>query len=124
MLAIYYLPATAAVFRLIVTLMMLIFASDGFHFKVIQLVSLCIIAASCFRQYRLFVDGIPVISLTVPTILQCVLSAAFFGEVPLFQVVFIALFDLIFLFTKGYKPTQIPFQIDEPEEENFGDLVD
>lgn len=124
MLAVYLLPAVAAVFRLIITLLMFFLASDGFTLKYFQIIPLFVIAASCFRQYRLYHDGVPVISLLTPTIIQCILSAAFFKTVPLLQLVFIVLSDLCFLVTKAYKPTQVPFAIEGAEEEpDFNDIV-
>lgn len=124
MIAVYMLPAVAAIFRLIITLMMFALASDGFTLKYFQVIPLLVIAASCFRQYRLYRDGVPVISLLTPTIVQCILSAAFFKMVPVLQLVFIVLSDLCFLVAKAYKPTQVPFAIEGAEEEpDFDDII-
>lgn len=124
MIAVYMLPAITAIFRLIITLMMFVLASDGFTLKYFQVIPLFIIAASCFRQYRLYMDGVPVISLLTPTIVQCILSAAFFKTVPVLQLAFIVLSDLCFLVAKAYKPTQVPFAIEGAEEEpDFDDII-
>lgn len=125
MLAVYFLPAIVAVIRLFVTIIFIVFISFALPLWFIQFIPLAVIGCSLFRMYRLYVDGIPMISLLVPTFVHGILCAAFFGEVPFIPLGVFLLVDGLFLFAKGFKPTQIPFQIEgQEEEDDFSDVVD
>lgn len=112
MLLLYFLPLVFALFRIILVFI-LFYAVPNMHFKFLQFFTLIGVFVSCFAQYRLYIDGIPVVSVLVPTIVQSILSAIFYGEVLLLPTIVIFLFDIFFLFLKGVKQTVIPFTTDK-----------
>lgn len=125
MLAVYLLPAIVGFIRLVVTVMLIAVGAQVIPLRWIQILPLIVVGCSLFRMYRLYVDGIPVISMLVPSIIHGILCAVFFKRVPWVQLGILVGIDVLFLFAKGFKPTQIPFQIEgQEEEDDFTDIVD
>lgn len=123
-LMVYMIPVVFGVMRLVITLILLFSSGKDFPLRYIQIIPLLVVAASCFRLYRLYIDATPIITLLAPTIVQTILCAMFFGSIPVLHIVIIFAVDALFIVAKLCKQMYIPFQIDGIQTEDFSDIID
>ena len=123
--AVFYAPALVALFRVLLTLLVIIWNPMGMPLRLIQLFPLAVLVCSVFAYLKLYSDGDPVISLMVPTIAHILIILAFRKELVIVPFIPTLALDMIYLVLKGIKAAAFPFEIEGEEEDvdEYDDLA-
>lgn len=126
MLFCYYLPGVVTAIRVAVTLWFLITNPMGLPLRFIQLVVIGAYIAFTFTYFKLYSDGVPVISIVTPSLVHAVIIYVFKREIVIAPFVALLLLDIAYLVTKSVKASLFPFDIDgndKGDEFDFEDLA-
>ena len=119
---VYFLPATFAVIRILLTVWFLVYNPLGLPLRFIQLILMGVYAGSLFSFYRLYRDGVPVLSLIAPTLVHAILIFIFKKEIVIVPFAVLFVVDIAFLASKGVKANLYPFDIEgDSDDEDFFD---
>lgn len=119
MLLSYYLPGALSILRVLVTLWFLIYNPLMLPLRFIQIVELIVYGVYNFTYFKLYSDGVPVISVLAPNLLHGVIVFIFKKTIPIIPLGFLIAFDSLYLVAKSVKANLYPFDIDGEEEEEF-----
>lgn len=113
----YYAPGVLALLRLVVTIWFFGWSHIELPLRYIQLVPLCALLVTQFTYFKLYRDGVPVISLILPSMLHFVIILVALRRVIITPFVLLLVIDIGFLVARGVKANLFPFSVDEDEEE-------
>ncbi len=119
----FYIPGVIVLIRLGFTIWVLASNPLGLKLAFIQLVPMGVLLASCFGHFKLYRDGVPVISLMAPTIVHFILILVFYKTTQL--VPFLPTFvpDIVYLVAKSIKANLFPFYVEGEDKNEFLDLT-
>ena len=124
MLLSYYLPGVVSLIRVTVTLWFLVVNPFDLPLRVIQLVVLIAYLIFNFTYFKLYSDGIPVISIILPSLLHICIIFMFKRILVVKQFIILVAIDILYLITKSLKASMFPFVMDEDTEDSDFDLSD
>lgn len=125
MLGAYYAPGIIGLLRILLTIYYFIKNPLGMPLRYFQLIPCIAIGVALFSYYKLFTDGVPIITVIAPTMVHQVLIYIFSKRFVILPFIPIVLLDIIFLSVKGLKASMFPFDIDGDEDDMdrlFSDL--
>lgn len=117
----FWAPLVVALFRVVITLIILIWNPQAMSFRFIQLIPLAVILGTSFFYFKLYSDGDPVISLALPTIIHFVLILVFKRTLEVIPFVVPVILDILYLVVKGIKGSMYPFEF---EGDDVADALD
>lgn len=117
MLFVYHLPGLFACGRVILTFWFLFANPFNLPLRHMQLIVLVVYAVVCFSYYKLYSDGVPVISLITPTLLHAVIVFVFMRVIAVVPFLVLLVFDAVFLVAKSVKASLYPFDIEGDEDD-------
>lgn len=120
---IFYMPTVAVALRAAFTIWVFVANPQQMFFRYIQLVPLCVLIAYTFMYHKLFDDGVPVITLLVPTILHFLFVLLFKEVVQIVPFIAPLVLDCIYLAVKSVKASSFPFIIEGDEEDKLAELL-
>lgn len=110
-------PGVIALIRLVVTLYICIWRPSFLPLHWFQLIPLLAIGVHCFMYFKLFRDGVPVISVLLPTMLHFVIVLFVVHIMAIAPFVLLMAIDILFLIACGIKSSMFPYSIDEDDED-------
>lgn len=117
---VYLLPAFIAIIRVGITLWFLISNPLDLPLRFFQLIHLGIYAVSMFSFYRLYRDGVPILSLVAPTLVHAIVIFIFKKMIVIVPFAVLFTLDVVFLASKGIKANLYPFDIEgDSDDEDF-----
>lgn len=116
MYAAYYAPGVAAVLRILVTIWFLTSNPLGMPLRFLQLIPIIVLLIFSFTYFKLYSDGVPVISLIAPTLVHFVLVYVFERIIAVLPFAVLLLLDIFYLIAKSLKAAMFPFDFDEDED--------
>lgn len=119
MLFSYYLPGVFALIRVCVTIWFLVSNPLNLPLRFIQVFAIVVYAVFSFTYFKLYSDGVPVISLIAPSLVHAVVIFAFQRVVVVAPFVVLLLLDIAYLIVKSVKANLFPFDIDGDDEDEF-----
>lgn len=122
MLLSYYLPGFFAVVRVAVTFWFLFYNPMGLPLRFIQVIIIGVYATFSFAYFKLYSDGVPVISVIAPTLVHAILIFVFQRTVVIAPFVVLLLLDIAYLVVKSVKANLFPFDIDGMDDVDEFDL--
>ena len=124
MLFCYYLPGIIGLIRIITTLVFFIWNPVGLALRYFQILLLISYAVHLFCYFKLYDDGIPIITIIAPSIIHGVIIFIFVKQIPLLSLGILLGMDIVFLITKSIKASYFPFDIEGDEEEDLFEDAD
>lgn len=121
MLLVYYLPLVLTVIRVIITFWFFVENPLQLGLRFIQGVPLLVYLFFTFTYYKLYHDGVPVITIVVPTILHGIVVFVFQRQLALVPLGVLFALDVLFLILRSIKSNLYPFDIDNDDEDE--DLI-
>lgn len=123
MLAIWILPGIMAIIRVTVTMVYLIWNPLAMPLRFFQLINIGVYIGTSFSYYKLYRDGVPVISVITPLLLHGILVFLFKRVIAWQSIVPLFVLDVLFLITKGIKSSLFPYDIEgEDDDEEMFDM--
>ena len=122
MLFSYYLPGIFALIRVGVTVWFLMSNPMGLPLRFLQVIVLVVYGIFTFTYFKLYSDGVPVISIVTPSLVHAVLIFAFKRVVVVAPFVVLLLLDIAYLVVKSVKANLFPFDIEGDDEDDVFDL--
>lgn len=123
MLAIWILPGVMAIIRVTVTMVYLIWNPLAMPLRFFQLINIGVYIGTSFSYYKLYRDGVPVISVITPLLLHGILVFLFKRVIAWQSIVPLFVLDVLFLITKGIKSSLFPYDIEgEDDDEEMFDM--
>lgn len=117
MLFVYHLPGFFAVLRTVVTLWFFFVNPFNLPLRYIQWFVLVVYAVVCFSYYKLYSDGVPVISVIAPTLIHMVIIFAFMRMLVIIPFLVLGTTDILFLTAKSIKASLYPFDTDDDDDD-------
>ena len=114
---IFWAPGAVGARRIGLTVWFLVSNPLGMPLRFIQLVPLIALGVSLFMYYKLYQDGVPVISLIAPSLLHAVIIFVFQKIIVIPPFAVILILDIVYLALRGVKSNSYPFDIDEEQDE-------
>lgn len=114
---IFLLPGLIGGVRVGVTIWFMISNVMEMSLRFIQIIPMLSIMVTLFMYYKLFSDGVPIVTVLAPTILHVILIYLFRKEVEIIPFIPLIILDICYLGVKTLKGTMYPFDIDGDEEE-------
>lgn len=118
----FYTPMVVIGIRILLTLIVLIWNPWHLSLPVLQLIPVIVLLVTLFMYTQFFTDGVPVVSLLVPSILHFLVILAFRRRVEIMPFIPLLVTDIMVLVVKGIKASYFPFEIEGDEEDDFSDL--
>lgn len=115
---VFFLPGLLGLIRVLSTVWYLVKNPLGMPIGFIQLVPMGAVIVVLFAYFKLYSDGIPIISLIAPSILHFILILVFYKKVVIMPFIPLLIIDVIFLAAKGIKAEMFPFDIESDEDES------
>lgn len=115
---VYYLPAFFAILRVLVTLWFLVSNPMNLPLRFIQLFHIGVYIVSNFNYYKLYNDGVPVLSLIAPTLVHAILIFIFRKLVIIKPFLVLGALDIVFLVCKSVKANLYPFYVEGEFDED------
>lgn len=123
LLLMFWAPLVTGLLREGVTLWFLIKNPMALPLRFFQLIPMVAIGVSLFSSYKLYQDGVPVISLIAPTMVHAVLIFVFQKHIVFVPFLPLIALDVIFLAFKGIKANSFPYDIDE-DDDDLAEMMD
>lgn len=117
LLSSYYLPGIVVLIRIFFTAWTFYSNPLGLRLLFIQVVPLCVLLGSCFGHFKLYRDGVPVISLMTPNILHFILIIVFYKKVMIVPFLPIVIPDILYLVVKSVKANLFPFYVEGEDDD-------
>lgn len=112
----YYAPGVITAVRVFVTLWFLVSNPLGMPLRFLQLIPVGVLLAFCFTYFKLYSDGVPVISLIAPTLVHFVLVYVFERVIVVLPFAVLLLLDILYLIVKSVKANMFPFDFDNDDD--------
>lgn len=116
------MPGIIGSIRIVITLWFMTSNPMKMELVYFQLIPLIVCTATMFTFYKLYSDGVPVISLIVPTLVHGVVIFIFKRAINIAPLLVLLFIDILFLFAKGVKANRFPFSIEGEDENDLPDL--
>lgn len=120
----FYAPLCIALFRVLITVVILVWNPQDMPLRYIQLFPLMVVTVYSFLYFKLYNDGDPVITLMVPTILHFVLVWVLEKQIVWIPFLVPVLVDVLYLVVKGIKGSMFPFEFEGDDEVDALDKFD
>lgn len=120
--AVFWAPGVLALVRLAVTVWFFIQNPLGLPLRFFQLIPLIAVLVATFSYFKLYSDGVPVITVIAPTLLHAILIYVFQKRIIIIPFIVLVVIDGLFLGIKGLKSNMYPFDIEGDDDED--DLLD
>lgn len=119
MLAVYWLPGIIGGTRLLLTALVLVWNPQGMPLRFFQIFPVVALVVALFSYFKLYSDGVPVITLLAPTILHIILVYLFRRAIVIIPFIAVFAIDIVFLVCKSVKASLYPFDIEgeSPDDE-------
>lgn len=119
MLAVYWLPGIIGGIRLLLTALVLVWNPQGMPLRFFQIIPVVALVVALFSYFKLYSDGVPVITLLAPTILHIILVYLFRRAIVIIPFIAVFAIDIVFLVCKSVKVSLYPFDIEgkSPDDE-------
>lgn len=119
MLAVYWLPGIIGGTRLLLTALVLVWNPQGMPLRFFQIIPVVALVVALFSYFKLYSDGVPVITLLAPTILHIILVYLFRRAIVIIPFIAVFAIDIVFLVCKSVKASLYPFDIEgeSPDDE-------
>lgn len=124
MLSTYYAPGIIALIRITVTMWFFVKDPLGMPLRFLQIVPLIAICVTLFMHFKLYQDGVPVITVIAPTLVHAVLMYVFERKLVFIPFLLLLGLDIVFLSLKGAKASLFPFDIDDDTEDDLAGIED
>ena len=118
MYACYYAPGVVAAVRVLLTLWFLISDPFGLPLRFFQVILLLAYSVTLFSYFKLYSDGVPVISLIAPTLVHAVVVFVFRRIIAVVPFAILLVLDILFLIIKSVKANMYPFDVDGEEDDS------
>lgn len=112
MMIVYHLPGVIGIIRVLLTLYVFIFNGFGMPLRFFQLIPLIALAVALFMYYKMYSDGVPVITLITPTLLHAVVTYIFRRVLVIIPFLSVLVIDIAFIVCKSLKANLYPFDIE------------
>ena len=122
MLLSYYLPGVFSIIRVGITIWFLVSNPMNLPLRFIQVIIIGVYVVFNFTYFKLYSDGVPVISLIAPTLVHAILIFVFQRVVIIAPFVVLLLLDIAYLVVKSVKANLFPFDIDGMDDGDEFDL--
>lgn len=115
----YYMPGVFAAFRVAITLWFLISNPMDLPLRFMELIPLTFYIVYSFTYFRLYSDGVPVISIVAPVLLHAALIFAFKRVLVIAPFSVLLLLDVAYLIVKSVKANLYPFDIEGDDDDDL-----
>lgn len=112
----FYAPLIAGAFRVLVTVVILIWNPQNMSFRFFQVLPMLVVLVYSFMYFKLYNDGDPVITLMLPTIVHFLAILLFKRQLEIIPFIIPVLFDIVYLTVKGVKGSMFPFEFEGDDE--------
>lgn len=119
MKGIYWAPGIIGLARIVVTFWFLIRNPLGMPLRFIQLIPMIAVIVAVFMHFKLYQDGVPVITVIAPTLIHAVVVYIFQRKIVPIPFLVILAIDIAFLSVKGVKANMFPFYIEGDDDDDL-----